>query len=231
MKKILTIISACLLATSTMAQDASTPPTNPSSPTSPTSPSSPDSLQALTDSIARMQQRISLLQAKCDELEQQQEALQHLSSVIYKQCLLYPLETRYSAKGIQEAITCLNELSIWDNPLYKADCDVYRPMLTNYARYNSSLMEIVEHYKNLLQQKQQLMESYRMTRGEASWIADDLRQMEYYQYYSRRNNPPYKSIIYLDDTIDSLINLIENPQNITVQALDSILERLRPRQN
>lgn len=223
MKKTFALIAACLLALGSMAQTQPAPDS--------ITHSNQDSLRVLTDSLTRLQQQVDMLQAKCDELQQQQEAYTHLSSVIFKQCLLYPLEARFSPKGVQEAITCLNELGIWDNPLYKADCDVYRPMLTNYGRYNSALMDIVEQTASRLQQKQQLMEGYVMTREEASWIAQDIRQMEYFRFYTQRNTPPYRSIIYLDETIDSLLSLIENPQNITVQALSNIIERLRPRQN
>ena len=247
MRKICTTITACLMAIVAMAQTAN--PVVPSTDSIPTVTDSirtvTDSTQALTDSIARLNaiiaanhdslaskdRQIALLQAKCDEMEQQQGAMTQLSSVIFKQCLLYPLEARYSAKDIQDAITCLNELGIWDNPLYKADCDIYRPMLTSYGRFNSQIMAIVEQSLTRLQQKQQMVEGYRLTREEASWIADDIRQTDYYQYFARRNNPPYKSIVYLDENIENLLNLLNHPEDITIEALNKVLERLRPKQN
>ena len=189
-------------------------------------------IQMQLDSIAAKDQRIALLEMQCNEQQAQLHALDGLSATIYKQCLLYPLESRYSQQGLQEAIQCLNELNVWDNPLYKDNCDVYRPMLINYGRYNSQLIEMLEEFQQYLQRKEEALgRQYQMNSMEEGELMQALRQQEYFRYYSRRNNPPYQSILYLDNVIDRIANLVSNHEGVSAQALGNIIERLRPRQN
>ena len=189
-------------------------------------------IQTQLDTIAAKDQRIALLEMQCSEQQAQLHALDNLSATIYKQCLLYPLESRYNPQGLQEAIQCLNELNVWDNPLYKANCDVYRPMLTSYGRYNTQLIEMLEEFQQYLQRKEDALgRQYQMNSMEEGEFMQTLRQLEYFRYYSRRNNPPYQSILYLDNIIDRLANIVSNHEGISVQTLGNIIDRLRPRQN
>lgn len=184
------------------------------------------------DTIDRREQRIAQLEAQCSELLQQQGAYTQLSDIIFKQCLLYPLEGRYNKKQIQNSIQCLNELDIWENPLYKADCDVYRPMLLHYEQYNSELIALVTDILQLLQRKQELNPNYRFTQLEIdNYLVGKLQQLPYYPFYQKRNNPPYQSIIYLDDVVEKLLAMKDRPDTITPDALNAIIDKLTPKQN
>lgn len=150
--------------------------------------------------------------------------LSKLDEVIYKQCLLYPLEAKYDKKSVEEAkrsIDAIQRILESPSPQFIKYRDIYFPLLTKYSQYNEELMTCIK-------KQQEFIEATGWSIGNAhrERFKNDIKSLSYYKdCYITRNNPPYKSILYLDNVIDKYLKIIDktsNVQNDYKEILDSL---------
>lgn len=181
-----------------------------------------DSIKELNKSWMEEAELREELAIKLVAADKKLEALNALNDIIYRQCLLYPMEGRYNANVVDEAKQCLIGLGLWQNDDYK-DMKKYRDLLDNYGRYNEEIIGFMEGQANILKKKGWLLNNI-TTDG----ILKDMEQLGYYRFYKDRNNGKYESIIYLDDVLDSYIKLISTNGTITEESYQKIIDDLKP---
>ena len=181
-----------------------------------------DSIRQLNKSWKEEAEQREKLAIDLATADKKLEALNALNDIIYRQCLLYPMEGRYNAAYVDEAKQCLIGLGLWQNDDYK-DMEKYRNLLDNYGRYNQEIIGFMEEQANFLKKKEWLLNDITTT-----GILEDMKHLEYYSYYKDRNNGEYESIIYLDDVLDSYIKLISTVGTITEESYQSIVDSLKP---
>lgn len=156
-------------------------------------------------------------------------------AVLYKQCLLYPLEGRYNPTLIDDALNTISsfaKLGISSNE-FNTYRTTYEPLLTQYKQFNNDLIAHLQDFIGQIEKKQRLMGNDSFTIEYESWKAK-LQALPYYKLYEKRNNPPYKSIIYLDNQIDEYLDLIRKaPKDVNAakKALQDIVKKLQPQQH
>ena len=168
------------------------------------------------------------LRAKIDELHSVIDAKNDtlrwftaLDNTIYRQCLLYPLERRYDAKRINDAIHCIDVIDIKGN--HKKEYDTYAHFLSEYERYNLEIINYLEAQKKSLGMKGWVVND--MVRAQAD---EGLKRTAYYRYYEKRDTDPWESILYLDETIDQYLNLLKKDK-IAEADLQHLIDRLQPK--
>lgn len=192
----------------------------------------------LTDSIGEMQNEldkfngtikadglnIAKLNNQVDNLKSKQIAIDHLSDVVYKQCLLYPLEGRYNHRSIEEARYCLTELGIMNNLKYAETCHVYWDMLGNYETFNNELITFLEN-----QMRSFSMKGWKINEVTCENALSRLKQLDYYQYYAKRNQKPWKSIIYIDNVIDDYCAMLQGKKTLNEKSYQGLIDKLKPK--
>lgn len=139
--------------------------------------------------------------------------LSQLDEVIYKQCLLYPLEAKYDKTSIEEAIRSINAIErLLETPSQKfKQCkDTYYPLLNKYNQYNEELIAGIKKH-------QEYIEATGWSIGDArrDRFKNEIKELPYYkECYINRNKPPYKSILYLDEVIDKYLKILDKTSNV-----------------
>jgi len=185
-----------------------------------------DSVQKAKDNWAKEAELREKLAIELAIADKKLEALNTLNDIIYRQCLLYPMEGRYNAEDVNEAKQCLIGLGLWDNDKYK-NMTVYRDLLDNYGRYNQEIIDFMERQgTNNLKRK-----GWLTSETVGNNIIDDMKQqLEYYPFYEKRNDPPFQSILYLDDVLTDYIKLIKTNGTITEESYQDIINRLKQKE-
>lgn len=153
--------------------------------------------------------------------------ISRLDALVYKQCLLYPLEARYDSTSIKEALTVVSsfaDLPVQASNNFQNYRSTYEPLLRNYKSYNDELVGFLENK----------LATIRLTGGvvrsaHKDKFRNELIQLAYYkQYYLDRNKKPYRSILYLDQAIDKFIDLIKS-NNVIDAELERLINSLKPK--
>ena len=153
--------------------------------------------------------------------------ISRLDALVFKQCLLYPLEARYDAISIQEALTAVSSFA--NMPIQKSDDftsyrNTYEPLLRDYKKYNDEIIVFFEKELATLKVTGGIVKSAHKDK-----FLNELVQVTYYkQCYLNRNKKPYKSIIYLDQAIDKFLDLIKSNNAIDGQ-LEELINGLKPK--
>lgn len=154
--------------------------------------------------------------------------LEKLDGVIYKQCLLYPLEAKFNAKSVDEAIRSVDAISsLLKNPSkdFLDTKNIYYPLLKSYYKYNQELLHFVENEIQYVE-----MTDWVIGNSHKQKFSEEIKQLSYYKdCYIKRNIPPYKSIVYLDDIIDSFLSILKKKGNVEID-LKNLLQKLQPNQ-
>lgn len=154
--------------------------------------------------------------------------LENLDGVIYKQCLLYPLEAKFNAKSVEEAIRSVDAISsLLKNPSkdFLDTKKIYYPLLKSYDQYNQELLYFVENEIQYVE-----MTNWVIGNSHKQKFSEEIKQLSYYKdCYLKRNTPPYKSIVYLDEIIDSFLSILKKNGNVEMD-LKNLLQKLKSNQ-
>lgn len=188
-----------------------------------------DSIFMLTSNyekeLSRLQEHLSDLSSQIRQQEEIKKARESVDSVVFRQCLLYPLERPYSASLINQAQRSLTVLGIWDNPKFKSICDIYADLLRHYGDYNRELTELLESKTHLFERM-----SWTINGTSIEGFRASLRKLSYYTFYIHHNEKPWRSIIYLDEVIDDILKMLDKgPQFVTSERMQELKDRLKPR--
>ncbi len=183
------------------------------------------------DNIRNIEKEKSELQNKLNERNKQYneivEKIRRVDAIIYKQCLLYPLEGRFNSESITESLNTVEAFSKLSNTPSEKFINyrkVYEPLLRDYERYNNEIIIFLEtKVKPRINKDTGILGTSHKDR-----LQRDLKALSYYKFYLSRNTPPYRSIIYLDDTIDMFIETIKKQGNIE-KDIEKLIKRLSPK--
>ena len=203
-----------------------------------------DSISWMKDTIKSLCQDTILLHKEIKELQEEKNKvesdrnglkvqidnwgrkLSSLDQVIYKQCLLYPLEGKYDPENITEAITTIETIQdLIESPSnqfvqYKK---TYFPLLKGYEQYNNQIINLIESHILFLK----ALDWKIGVRKEK--FMNELKQLPYYsECYLKKDIPPFESITYLDDAIDKYINILKKEGNVKTD-IEELLQSLRPK--
>lgn len=167
------------------------------------------------------------LQEKDDSLAQIRKQLRTLDVIIFKQCMLYPLERRYSSKFVDESLRCLDLLSLESK--WPDDYNRFIDLLKNYKAYNEELLQFLKDQKSSFDMKR-----WNVNAVSAEGSLNKLKQTRYYQVYEKRgtktaDGKPQPSISYLNMQVKTLEQILANPENITEKNILEIIKNLEPR--
>jgi septal ring factor EnvC (AmiA/AmiB activator) len=175
---------------------------------------------------AGTEEKMASLKAKYDELV---NAVSTLDGIVYKNCLLYPLETRYDPKLIVEAVRAVNsfsQLPTAKSSEFEQYKKTYLPLLKQYGEYNKELgsffaqkLEIIKMTGNVVRD------------AHRDKFTRELEALPYFQKcYKGRNNPPYSSIVYLDEAIDKFKAIIAKTGDVS-KEMEELIKSIEPKQN
>lgn len=187
-----------------------------------------EALAAARDSVQRLGRELSesrrRLKAQADSLAgltQLQGAVKRLDTLLYKQCLLYPLERKYNERFVREALTTLDRLQIKERGLFQRDYDTYAPLLRDYKRYNDDVAALLRACAKRLDKL-----GYKTSPAMTETLQGLVESSPYYPLYRERNRPPYRSILYLDGVIDDLLAMLGGRAPLTREYYGRLMERV-----
>lgn len=183
---------------------------------------------SLKDSVLSLQNKLSKVESNYKELAQQ---VSKISDVIAKQCLLYPLEGKYSPTFIKEAIQTISAIdflyeNINEKPSkeYEDTKATYFSLLEDYKRYNDEILKFVK--ERICGEGEMI--GWNFGPNGKKDLNNELERLTYVQdCYNVRNDPPYKSIIYLDNMIDRIKSALSKKGNIK-DDINQIIKDLTP---
>lgn len=178
-------------------------------------------IDSLSNVIVQNKKEQDDLHFQISELESYRKSMEFLDSIIFLQSLIYPLEVHYNAQLIADSKHCLDKLALAKNIKYKGNCAVYRELLDDYAKYNQELLSFLENLQHSYEMKQ-----WKINSIDASGAMMALKNLSYYKFYESRNKKPYKSIIYLDRTIDRFVKILSEPEKINKGDFQGLVDRL-----
>lgn len=162
------------------------------------------------------------------DFDQLKKDIASKDAVIYKQCILYPLERRFNQQFIDDA---LETASIFTklgttSEKFNAYRATYEPLLEKYGEYNQQIMDFLLNCVSYIERRE---EKHVEVKVAPDMWSDNLLALPYYNdYYVGKDNPPYKSIIYLDERIDEIKEVLKSSDNLKLD-LKKIIAELEPK--
>lgn len=205
----------------------------------PTAPATdPAQLRIVRDSLAEAKRRLDAAYAERNDLRGQTDSLKalinSLDPIIYKECILYPLSIRYNQQRIDESLRAVRSYrkAVGDNYLsadFKQCIKTYLPFIegTNpqYKQYSDELVRFLEKVADdLKNSKTEVMQTEMKNK-----CMQLIMQLTYYKYYKQRNTPPYKSIPFLDNALDSFKVLLNDSRSV-VDDVQRLRKSITPKQ-
>lgn len=167
------------------------------------------------------------------DFETIKQAVLSKDAVLYKQCLLYPLERRYNPALIADALSTVNVFAGLGQMSDKFEeyKKTYQPLLNQFEQYNQQL---IDFYRNCIadveKREEKLGENGVVSAPKDKWL-NGLKALPYYQEcYIGKDAPPFKSIIYLDEIIDDFMSIIEQKGDVK-SDLQKLVKKLEPKKN
>lgn len=160
-----------------------------------------------------------------ENLRKKEEAQTSLSKIVYKQCLLYPLERRYKKSFVEESMKTIEALNIRTNPKYKEICDTYWDLLERYAEYNNEVLAFLEETKSSFHYK-----DWKINDTSRQGCMDKLKKLNYFLFYKDKDREPYKSISYLDGVIDDFLSILTGKETLNESNFQKLIDRVKPRE-
>lgn len=205
-------------------------------PTAPTANSA--QIGIVRDSLAEAKRRLDAAYAERNDLRGQVDSLKGLINaldpIIYKECILYPLSIRYNQQRINESLRAIKSYrkAMGDNHLsadFKECIKTYLPFMegTNptYKQYSYELVQFLEKVEDdLKNSKTEVMQTEMKNKCKQL-----IMQLTYYKYYQQRNTPPYRSITFLDNALDSFKVLLNDSRSV-VKDVQRLRESITPKQ-
>lgn len=151
--------------------------------------------------------------------------LKDMDAIVYKQCLLYPLEREYDEYFINETLDAAKGFKSLGDSVVSEDFlkyyETYEHLIEDYKKYNDALLEYLKKVKEYM-----IKGNWELNPTLKNIWKEDLERLEYYKdYYKKRNNEPYESIIYLDNIIEEFVKEIlkrDNTKNVEKEINDLI---------
>lgn len=203
-----------------------------------------DDSTALQADITRQKDRIAELEKEVAEAnkavekskkdyETIKQAVLSKDAVLYKQCLLYPLERRCNPALIADALSTVNVFAGLGQMSDKFEeyRNTYQPLLNQYEQYNQQLLAFLEGcIEYIVIREGKMGESGRVSVPKDKW-QKEMNELPYYQEcYIGKDTPPFKSIIYLDEIIDDFKSVIEQKGDVK-SDLQKLVKKLEPKKN
>lgn len=162
------------------------------------------------------------IRLKNDSLKSSKALILSLDNIVYKECLLFPLERRYNAKYIADSKRCLDAMGT--NKSHPKEYNTYYHFLDEYLSFNQDLINFLRDQEKRLGMKQWKINELAISQAE-----DGLKNLAYYKYYVNRNKSPWESILYLDETIDEFFKLLKSGK-LNSTTMQELIQRLEPKQ-
>lgn len=183
-------------------------------------------IECFKDTITQLRnENASLLndiRLKDDSLRSSKALILSLDNIVYKECLLFPLERRYNAKYIADSKRCLEAMGT--NKSHPKEYQTYYHFLDEYESFNQALITFLGDQEDCLGRKQWKINDVAIKQAK-----DGLNKLPYYKYYVNRNKYPWESILYLDETIDEFLKLL-NSGKLNSKTMEELIQRLQSKQ-
>ena len=183
-------------------------------------------IKCFKDTITQLRnENASLLndiRLKDDSLRSSKALILSLDNIVYKECLLFPLERRYNAKYIADSKRCLEAMGT--NKSHPIEYKTYYHFLDEYDSFNQDLIKFLTKQSDCLEMKQWDVNELAIKQAK-----DGLNKLPYYKYYVNRNKYPWESILYLDETIEEFLKLL-NSGKLNSKTMVELIQRLQSKQ-
>ena len=180
---------------------------------------------SLLDTISQLKTQVVQLKSEIGKKNDTIKIINNLDEIIYRQCLIYPLNRRYDPLLISDAQQCLETMKT--NQSHSAEFDTYHNFLAEYEGFNNEVTSFLNKCKEHLAKKENEREGI-----DPDFISNQKGRLEktaYCEYYKHRNEAPWKSILYLDEVIDDFLKQL-NSRQLTTSSLQELIDRLKPKQ-
>ena len=189
------------------------------------------------DRIAKLEKEVAEANKAIEKANKDYETIKQAvlskDAVLYKQCLLYPLERRYNPALIADALSTVNVFAGLGQMSDKFEeyRNTYQPLLNQYGQYNQQLIVFIQGCIDYVEKRQEkLGDGGLVTAPKEKWL-NELKELPYYhECYVGKDRPPYKSIIYLDDVIDEFRSVVEQKGDVKSELL-KLVQKLEPKKN
>ena len=189
----------------------------------------------LKDNVARIQNENLDLKLQVEKAQKEKEQLSQtllsIDGVLAKQCLLYPLERRYNKKFVEEALNTVEEFGRLGKTSEKFNeyRNTYEPLLRKYFGYNQEIIDFLNKCIALIEKQQNSLENKKGIRIPREIWNAQLSELGYYrECYVVKDTPPYKSIIFLDESIDKIRDILQNSNDVKLD-FEKVVETISPK--
>lgn len=172
---------------------------------------------SLSHLISENQSLMNAIQVKNDSLK----LFAKLDNMIYKQCLLFPLERRYNPSYINDSKKCLAAMRT--EATYPKDYKIYYHFLDEYEAFNQEVIGFLK-----VQEENLSMKNWKINEIAINQAYDALKDLKYNKYYKNCKNQPWESILYLDETLDEFFKQL-NSRKLNASSMKDLIQRLEPK--
>lgn len=176
---------------------------------------------AYQDSIRKLNRKVRKMQDELKMKSDSMKIIQSFDQIIYKECLLYPLERRYDSTRLVEAKHCL-DLMTSVKVKQPVEYKTYYHFLTEYAKYNREVLGFLEELNGYFEKK-----AWPTGSAVESYVSGQLKKLTYYQFYEKRNIKPWESILYLDEVLDDFLKVLRKGE-INKDTMQEFIKRVKP---
>lgn len=180
--------------------------------------------KALDSRTLKIQNETKRAEAAISEQKRVKNILSNVDAIVYKQCLLYPLEAKYDSITRAEALQAVNafsEINSTPSGKFVEYKNIYYDLLYQYPTYYDQILSFLKKGKTVL--------------GMTNWIVgvhkekflNDMKSLPYWKFYLHRNEPPYKSILYLDNVLDKFKEIVNRNGNVK-NEIEDLINKVSP---
>lgn len=180
-----------------------------------------DSVQRLGRELYESRRQLKAMADSLQSLSGLQAAVRRLDTLMYKQCLLYPLERPYEEGFVREALTTLDRLQIKERGLFQNEYATYAPLLRDYKKHTDDVAKLLQGVAKRFDRL-----GYKVEPNIVRTVQNQLKASAYYPLYQQRNRPPYRSIPYLDGVVDDLLAMLGGKAPLTREYFGRLMERV-----
>lgn len=180
-----------------------------------------DSVQSLGRELYESRRQLKAMADSLQSLSGLQAAVRRLDTLMYKQCLLYPLERPYEEGFVREALTTLDRLQIKQRGLFQNEYATYAPLLRDYKKHTADVAKLLQGVAKRFDRL-----GYKVKPDIVRTVQNLLKASAYYPLYQQRNRPPYRSIPYLDGVVDDLLAMLDGKAPLTREYFGRLMERV-----
>lgn len=187
-----------------------------------------DTIARLMDSLNRRTDKLHDESEKAEAAIRGQERIEyilsHVDEIVYKQCLLYPLEAKYDSTTWSESLQAIDAfININNSPSEKFNKykEIYYDLLKQYPVYYNEILHLLKEERKVLN-----MTCWEVGAHKEMFL-NDMRSLPYWKFYIHRNEAPFKSILYLDNVIDKFKTIVNKSGNVK-NDIDNLINSVSP---